>query len=172
MNSSPGSGTCVDVFFPAVVEAADQPGLSNGPPSQGSRPRLLVVDDDDMVRLAIERMLAHLGYRSLVAASGEEALVIYKQSGADIAAVILDITMPGLGGIETFRRLRQFDSRVKIIVSTSDPLNPTIRQIEAQGISYMIPKPFHAEQLARAIQQTLEEPSDFRRGAREENPNS
>jgi CheY-like chemotaxis protein len=51
-----------------------------------------------MMRLAIERMLAHLGYRSLVAASGEEALVIYEQSGADIAAVILDITMPAWVG--------------------------------------------------------------------------
>ena len=122
---------------------------------QESGPTLLVVDDDDMVRLAIQRMLEHLGYRAIAAASGEEALDIYEQSSAEIAVIILDITMPGLGGIETFRRLRAMDSQVKVIVTSGDPLNPAIRELEAQGISYMLAKPFHTEQLARAIQQTI-----------------
>ena len=116
---------------------------------------MLVVDDDDMVRLAIQRMLEHLGYRVIAAARGEEALDIYEQSRGEIAAIILDITMPGLGGVETFRRLRAMDSQVRVIVTSGDPLNPAIRELETQGISYLIAKPFHTEQLARAVQQTL-----------------
>lgn len=115
----------------------------------------MLVVDDDMVRQAIQRMLEHLGYRPIGAASGEEALDIYEKSRAEIAAIILDITMPGLGGIETFRRLRAMDSQVKVIVTSGDTLNPAIRELEAQGISYLLAKPFHTEQLARAIQQTI-----------------
>ena len=96
-----------------------------------------------------------MGYRSIAAASGEEALDIYEQSGAEIAAIILDITMPGLGGVETFRRLRAMDSQVKVIITSGDPLNPAIRELEAQGISDLLAKPFHTEQLARAIQHTI-----------------
>ena len=116
---------------------------------------MLVVDDDEMVRLAIQRILDHLGYRSIVVGSGEEALAIYEQSGSEIAAVILDITMPGLGGIETFRRLRRMNSQVKIIVCSGDPLTPASRDLESEGMSYLITKPFQGEDLAQAIQHTI-----------------
>ena len=155
VSSELGLGTRIELCFPAAEDVTDQPGAHTGPTEPAGGPTLLVVDDDDMVRLAIQRMLDHLGYQSLVADSGEEALAVYEQSGADVAAVILDITMPGLGGVKTFRRLREMDSQVKIIVSSGDPLNPEIRDIEAQAISFMLAKPFNADQLARAIQQTL-----------------
>ena len=155
VSSELGLGTRIELFFPAAEDAQGQSGPHIVPTEAAGGPVLLVVDDDDMVRLAIQRMLSHLGYESLAVASGEEALSVYEQSGADVAAVILDITMPGLGGIETFHRLREMDSQVKIIVSSGEPLNPAIRDIEAQGISFMLAKPFHADQLARAVQQTL-----------------
>ena len=155
VSSNPGGGTRVDLYFLAAKEAVALPDRDSGSTDAGSGPLLLVVDDDDMVRLAIQRMLDHLGYRSLAAASGEEALAIYELSGTEIDAVILDITMPGAGGIETFLRLREIDSQVKVIISSGDPLNPAIREIETHGISFMIPKPFRTEQLDRAIKQTL-----------------
>ena len=155
VSSNPGGGTRVDLYFPTANDAENQPDPDSGSADAPSGPLLLIVDDDDMVRMAIQRMLAHLGYRSLAAANGEEALDIYQGSGAEIDAVILDITMPGAGGVETFHRLREIDNQVKVIVSSGDPMNPAIREIEAHGISYMIPKPFRTEQLARAIQQTL-----------------
>ena len=71
MSSNPGGGTRVDLYFLAAEEAVDRPDADSGAADADSGPLLLVVDDDDMVRLAIERMLAHLGYRSLAAASGK-----------------------------------------------------------------------------------------------------
>ena len=155
VSSSPGGGTQLDLYFLAVNEPVDQPEPKQGSTDPGIGPTLLVVDDDDMVRMAIQRMLTHLGYRSMAAARGEEALAIYEQSGPEIDAVILDITMPGVGGVATFHALREIDSEVKIIISSGDTLNPAIRELEALGISFMIAKPFQTEQLARAIQQTL-----------------
>ena len=155
VSSSLGAGTQVDLYFVAGEQGSDQPDAEYGSADAGITPTLLVVDDDDMVRMAIQRMLSHLGYRSLAAASGEQAIAIYEQSVAEIDAVILDITMPGVGGAETFRRLREINSQVKVIVSSGDLSNPAIRDIEALGISFLIAKPFRTEQLARAIDQTL-----------------
>ena len=155
VSTSGGPGSRIDLYLPVPGDAEDQSAAETGTSHQESGPVLLVVDDDDMVRLAIQRMLEHLEYRSITAASGEEALEIYQQSGAEIAAIILDVTMPGLGGIETFRRLRIMDSQVRVIITSGDPLNPAIRDLEAEGISYLIAKPFHTEQLARAIEQTI-----------------
>ncbi len=118
-------------------------------------PTLLIVDDDDMVRETIQRMLFQLGYQTIAASSGEEALEIYGSSQTPIAAVILDITMPGLSGIQPFHQLREIDSQVRVIVSTSDPQNPAVAEIEAQGVTYVIAKPFQSEELGRAIQQAL-----------------
>ena len=118
-------------------------------------PTLLIVDDDDMVREAIQRMLLQLGYQTIAASSGEEALEIYESSQTPIGAVILDVTMPGLSGIQTFHRLREIDTQVRVIVSTGDPYSPAVAEIEAQNLTNVIAKPFQAEELARAIQQAL-----------------
>ena len=154
VSTGAGPGSCIELYLPAS-DGEDQPTPEAGATHRASAPVLLVVDDDDMVRLAIQRMLDQLGYRSMAVASGEEALGIYEQSMSEIAAVILDVTMPGLGGIETFRQLRGLNSQVRIIISSGDPLNPAIRDLEAQGISYLIAKPFQVEELARAIRQTI-----------------
>ncbi len=118
-------------------------------------PTLLIVDDDDMVRATIERMLFNLGYETITASGGQEALEIYQSSQTPIAAVILDITMPGLSGIQTFHRLREIDSQVRVIVSTGDPFSPAVAEIEAQRLTYVIAKPFQVEELGRVIQQAL-----------------
>ncbi|MCH7606335.1 MAG: response regulator [Chloroflexi bacterium] len=118
-------------------------------------PTLLIVEDDDMVREAIQRMLFHLGYQTIAASSGEAALEIFESSQTPIAAVILDMTMPGLSGIQTFYRLREIDTEVRVIVSTGDPYSPAVEELEAHRLTYVIAKPFQAEELARAIQQAL-----------------
>jgi CheY-like chemotaxis protein len=108
-----------------------------------------------MVRMATQRMLAHLGYDSIAASCGEEALAIYKQSAADIGAILLDVTMPGLGGLETLRLLREIDSRVRVVVYTSDPLALELQDLEAEAVSAVLSKPFRIEQLAQAMEQAL-----------------
>ena len=145
VSAAAGPGSCIDLYRPASGDAEDQPGSETNTGYEESGPVLLLVDDDDMVRLAIQRMIEHLGYGSIAVASGEEALEVYEQCSAEIAAIILDITMPGLGGIETFRRLRAMDSQVRVIVTSGDPLNPAARDLEAEGVSYPIAKPFNIE---------------------------
>jgi two-component system cell cycle sensor histidine kinase/response regulator CckA len=74
---------------------------------EGQKPhKLLLVDDDDMVRLMLQELLKGLGYGVMPVASGEEALVAYQQSPEEISAVILDMSLPGMGGRDTFRCLK------------------------------------------------------------------
>ena len=155
VSSEPGSGTSIDLYFSALEVATLPPPAQEGPASRETSGRLLVVDDDSMVRMATQRMLAHLGYESIAASGGEEALAIYKQSAAAISAVLLDVTMPGLSGIETLRLLREIDSRVKVIMYTGDPLAPGLSDMEPQAVVAVLPKPFRIEQLVQAMEGAL-----------------
>lgn len=155
VSHNPGPGICVTLYLPASDEDVEQPANNPGTGPETNKPKLLIVDDEDMVRLAVERILAHLGYDSVTAASGEEALTIYEELGDSIQTVILDITMPGLGGIETFRRLRVINDQIKVIIISGDTQSAAIREIQREGISYVIPKPFHTEHLSRALQQLV-----------------
>ena len=77
VSSEPGSGTSIDLYFSALEDTVLPPPALNEPASRETPRKLLVVDDDSMVRMATQRMLAHLGYESITAAGGEEALAIY-----------------------------------------------------------------------------------------------
>ena len=156
VSSEPDKGTSVEIHLPVAGPTQPRPvgGSDEAEDSPGSF--LLVVDDDDMVRMATQRMLAHLGYDSIPAPSGEEALTLYEASRDVISAVILDVIMPGIGGLETFRRLRAMNSQVKIILVTGDPGSRAVREIEELGVSYLIGKPFQIEELSQAVLRALE----------------
>ena len=109
-----------------------------------------------MVRMTIQRMLAHLGYDAIPAASGEEALTLFEATRDVISAVILDVTMPGLGGVGTFHSLRAVDTQVKIIIASGDVGSPAVRELRSLGVSYVLAKPFTTEELSRAVHSAQE----------------
>lgn len=156
VSSEPDKGTSVEIHLPVAGSTQPQPVGGSGEAEDTPGSFLLVVDDDDMVRMATQRMLAHLGYDSIPAPSGEEALTLYEASRVVISAVILDVTMPGIGGLETFLRLRAMNSQVKIILVTGDPGSRAVREIEELGVSYLIGKPFQIEELSLAVLRALE----------------
>ena len=80
--------------------------------------KLLLVDDEEALRVVTKKMLEHLGFEVLMAANGQEALEIYRQKGKNIEAVLLDLTMPEMDGEETFRELKKIDENVKVIVAS------------------------------------------------------
>ena len=108
---------------------------------------ILVVDDEQGIVLALEIVLAQ-DYRVLKAASGEEALLSIKDCTPDL--VLLDIMMPGLGGLETLKLIRshpQFKSLPVVIMSGARPL---VRQAD-YGWTAFINKPFTGDQILKLI---------------------
>jgi PAS domain S-box-containing protein len=160
VDSEPGRGTRFEVLLPAVgaidaIEMIDGDETGPLPPPVWRRDtRILVVDDEDLVRDVLARMLEELGYTALVAADGPEALAMLEQDTA-IDAVILDMTMPGMGGADAFRRMRRMRPELRIILCSGYEEQPVVDGV-ADGF---VRKPFQLETLETSLAAYLGGPS-------------
>ncbi|MFN8596290.1 MAG: response regulator [Anaerolineae bacterium] len=122
-----------------------------------TEPVLLVIDDEEPVRLAVTDILELSHWKVLTAASGEEGLDVYRQHQAEIDLVLLDLSMPGLSGDETFQRLRQIDPQVRVILSSGyDPVE-VARRFSGQAHVGFIQKPYDDVKLAREVARYMDE---------------
>jgi PAS domain S-box-containing protein len=159
-----GQGTTFNIFFPfvenhgSVIETQSE---SNDPPPLPAEETknlgwtILVVDDEEVIREFVEESLAFYGFRVIPAACGEEALDIYKRLIDEIELVLLDISMPGMGGMKCLKGLLEINPEVKVVMSSgyfSDGLenNPL-----EQGASGFLNKPFRVEDLVGRIRSLL-----------------
>ncbi len=118
VRSVPGEGSTFRVLLPASMrETPPSPAALPEEPPPGGTETVLFVDDEESLRLLAVEMLGRLGYRVLTAGNGLEALKNYGERRGEIAIVILDMIMPGMGGEETFHRLREIDPSVRILIS-------------------------------------------------------
>ncbi|HLK40530.1 MAG TPA: ATP-binding protein [Polyangiaceae bacterium] len=106
VQSNEGCGTTVSMYFPVVELPSAPPPTPRSLHPSGSG-TVLVVDDDERVRRAMAAVLEARGYRVLGAATGEEALEVAKRHKPPIDVVVADVIMPGMGGLELGRRLRE-----------------------------------------------------------------
>jgi two-component system cell cycle sensor histidine kinase/response regulator CckA len=150
VTSEPGAGTSIDLYFPAQ-DRHD----SEGRPEQKSG-KVLVVDDEEMIRIMVQHMLKGQACEVMGVASGEAALDAYQKANGEIKAVILDMTLPGMNGAETFRKLKELDSHLKVIVSTGDPHQQAVHDMMAQGAFGILAKPFSVEHLRQVVLQALD----------------
>ncbi len=156
VQSSVGSGSTFSVFLPAL----DDEELSD----RESRPqtvgkRILVMDDDDMVRETAGNMLNHLGYSVQFAAEGAQAVDLYEQArrgGLPFDAVILDLSVQhGMGGRSAIRQLKLLDPNVKAIVTSGYVNDPVIVHYDRYGFLGVVPKPYEIGFLSRVVEKVL-----------------
>jgi PAS domain S-box-containing protein len=153
IRSRPGAGTTVLLTLPAL---AAEPQLAAGAQDLTELRQLgvLVVDDEDLVRGVMAQMLTDAGHRVQAAAGGQIALDLLAQGPAP-DLVLLDLNMPGLGGVETLRRLRRHLPRLPVLVCTGH-LDPGAEQLLAADphCGYII-KPFAMAEFFRAIDRVI-----------------
>jgi CheY-like chemotaxis protein len=159
--SERGEGTTFSIYLPASEREAEEEGpdpkrheIHYG---QGS---ILLVDDEDMIVEVGKAMLEKLGYQAIIARSGQEALNLYEKQREDIDLVILDMIMPGMGGGETYDRLREIDGDVQVILSSGYSIEGKAKEIMDRGCSGFIQKPFAMEELSRKVREALDEAKD------------
>lgn len=150
--SEPNGGSRFDVYLPvapapAVASAAGQ--SEKAPRGQGQT--VLVVDDEESVRRVLKGALERGGYQVLQAANGKEALSIYHERGHAIAAVVIDMTMPVLGGVPTMRELAKMNPAVRIIAASGIHDNEATAKSIGHQVTQFLPKPFTSEMLLRAV---------------------
>ena len=150
VESNLGNGTTFTITLPLLDPAMDRPG-ANYSPGEGNL--VLVVDDDEMVRRTTSATLAALGYNVVEAPGGATAVQVVRARPDRIAAVLLDLVMPGMTGSETFRALTELRPDLPVIVCTGYAADAHIDTDVKRRIAGLVQKPFTAERLDRALRQ-------------------
>lgn len=115
--------------------------------------KILLVDDDSMVRSLCKTVLASNGFNVVTAANGEEGLAVYREHYKDICLVLSDVTMPVMDGIEMIRSMFELHSHSNVILMSGNFTNVDTEQVTR--LCSMLPKPFTPAQLMKAVQHCL-----------------
>jgi PAS domain S-box-containing protein len=152
LQSEPGQGTGVRILFPAAATAASPAAPSDRPGPETSRRGLgvLLIDDDELIQRSVQAVLAVLGHRVTAAMSGEEALGML-EAGYQPEVVILDLNMPGLGGLGTLPRLRARLPQVPVLLATGRVDQTALDLIRTHPGVTLLPKPFSMRELQQQL---------------------
>lgn len=153
------SGTTFRIYLPASEVRPEELAIEDNLAVKGEG-RVLVMDDEEILRKVAERMLLELGYEVQCAEDGLAAIELYEKallSGNPFDAVIMDLTIPGgLGGKETIKKLLHIDSSATAIVSSGYSNDPIMSNYEKFGFRGVVVKPYKIEELSWAIRDALE----------------
>jgi two-component system, cell cycle sensor histidine kinase and response regulator CckA len=149
-----GKGSTFNIFLPASAKEVKKDLLMNQKALKGTG-TILLVDDEDMIIDVGSQILTSLGYMPLLAKSGKEAVDIYQKNRDRILMVILDMIMPGMGGGETYDRLRKIDPEIRVLLSSGYSIDGQASEIIDRGCNGFIQKPFNVIQLSRKIREVL-----------------
>jgi DNA-binding response OmpR family regulator len=116
-----------------------------------TRYTVLVIEDDDGIRRILDVALRRYGFEVVVAATGDEAVVIYREHHAAIAAVLLDVRMPQLDGPATLAALRAIHAGVRAGFMSGDTGEYTTDDLLRAGAGFLIAKPFDVAEVADAL---------------------
>jgi signal transduction histidine kinase/DNA-binding response OmpR family regulator len=158
LESSPGCGATFKVFLPVTGEQRGTRAARVSATNTKHHPAatVLVVDDEEVVLRTATVGLQKADYHVLTAVNGQQALDIFQASPHEIAAVVLDLTMPVMGGAETLRRLRELDSAVPVVGSSGYDQRNATHQFGA-GVAAFLQKPYKIQELVAAVTTVLRE---------------
>lgn len=152
VKSRKGEGTTFIMYLPVSRSVLDQSSVQSSEIQMG-KGHIIVVDDERFILEATAEMLSWIGYRVSLAQSGDAALDIVKAETVDL--MIIDLMMPGMNGIETYKKVKTINPRIKALLSTGYKVDDEEQAIMNEGFSAIIQKPFVSAQLAQIVYDTL-----------------
>lgn len=159
VQSSPGKGTLFTIYLPAelskditvVKEQKARPAMNAA--------RIMVMDDEEMIRNLVQTQLAALGHKTVLVIDGKQLINKYQElqdSGTPVDLVIMDLTIPGgMGGQEAAQQLLQLDPDAKIVVASGYSNDPVMANYLEYGFCAAVVKPFDLEELKMGIDSAL-----------------
>jgi CheY-like chemotaxis protein len=151
LDSALGKGSSFRVWLPVASASSEKraaPVVAKGAPGRGL---ILVIDDEEAVREMVRRALERRRYQVILAENGQAGVEIFPQIARDVAAVILDLTMPVMGGEEALDHLRRIRPDVPVVLTSGYSEEDAMRRMEGKGVAGFLQKPFTTEQLAQKL---------------------
>jgi two-component system cell cycle sensor histidine kinase/response regulator CckA len=152
ISSDPAKGTSFKIYFPALSkESADSPGLSS-PKDEPTAKTILVVEDDDSVRVPAAEFLMMEGFKVLQARTGTEAIRVAQQNRSPLDLLVTDMVMPGMGGRDVAEQLFEMCPGLKVLYMSGDAHQAS----GAEGAqNFVLQKPFRLNKLKDKIREVL-----------------
>ena len=153
--SEQGRGTTFKLLLPPA--ATQETPASPADAAWSDRGAILVVDDEPSARQVAERTLRSVGFDILGAADGESGAAIFERNLDRIRLILLDLTMPGLSGAETYSRIRKISAMVPVILMSGYSEEEATASFAGKGIAGFIQKPYMPTTLRESVRRALEE---------------
>ena len=148
-------GTVFTIYLPASEKKIVRERDTVAAPIVRGSGTILLIDDEKMILDVGIELLDELGYEVISAMSGNEAVEVFKNDRDKIDLIIMDMIMPGMGGGETYDRLKEIDPDIKVLLSSGYSINGQATKILRRGCDGFIQKPFNMNQLAEKVQEIL-----------------
>jgi PAS domain S-box-containing protein len=147
--SEEGRGTVFRIWLPVAEDRAVPAAPSlEAVPGNG---RVLVVDDEPVMRATAEAILTELGYEVLLAENGREGLERFQEAHAEIDLVLLDMIMPEMNGRDCFLAMRKIDPEVRVVLSSGFTMDEDLDDLRGHGLRGFVRKPYRVATLSRAL---------------------
>ncbi|MCK4837839.1 MAG: response regulator, partial [Desulfobulbaceae bacterium] len=157
--SKPGEGTTFNIYLPVSKEKRIVAKSHSVMAEIPENTKIMIMDDDELVRDIAGEMLSQLGCETVMAVNGEEAIDLFKQArgkGQPFDLVIMDLTIPGgMGGREAVTIILQEDPAAKVVVASGYSTDPILANYQAYGFSAALAKPFRIKELSEKIKKIL-----------------
>jgi signal transduction histidine kinase/CheY-like chemotaxis protein len=156
--SEPGKGTTFKVLFPAVEVAEDTIRAADEHLGWRGEGTVLLVDDEDIVRVVTGEMLQDLlGLNVLTARDGREAVDLYRQHQSEIGVVLLDLTMPHMNGEEAYRELKKINPNVRVVMASGYSETDVISKFAGKDLAGHLQKPYGLDTLRSLMSSMMPE---------------
>ncbi|MGL1894211.1 MAG: PAS domain S-box protein [Spirochaetaceae bacterium] len=146
-----GHGSVFKILLPIIPKNSIIKDINFKPNVHHGNGTILVVDDENIVRLVIGQLITELGYNVIYASDGEECIKIYNEKYSSIDLVVLDMVMPNMNGRDVFYAIKEINPDVKVLISSGFSKDISIEKLIEDGVSGFIQKPYKKLELSLKI---------------------
>jgi len=151
--SEVGRGTEFRIYLPLSKETESSERISDSL-TQGSG-TILLIDDEELIRISAAALLKSMGYIVMQAENGKHGIEIFAEHHKGIDLIILDMIMPVMGGRESFRKFREINPHIPILIASGFAREEDMTLLKEQGISGFLQKPFRSAELSDKVSDIL-----------------
>ncbi|MEA3392656.1 MAG: response regulator [Candidatus Marinimicrobia bacterium] len=151
--STPGKGTVFHIYFP-VSNLKPQKDIEKKASSSRNSVEtgtILIIDDDEAIRRMLMKTLKYVGYDVMEAKLGKLGIDLYKKEMDRISAVILDVIMPEMDGVQIYKALKKINPNIAVLVSTGYASSKQTIELKELGVEAFLKKPYRQSELVEAV---------------------